>query len=285
MGHFARVAGAWLPSLNGRMPWGSSRLHGGSGAWRSPGRHALLAGESALVRVEPHLVGVGTASYPGVGRVDRGHVLGGQREVEDADVLGDAVGLDGLRDGGQAVLDVPAEDDLGRGGARRSGRSRTRRRAAARRGPWADAPDGASSPSYLASGHGPGGIGAAGLSPQKARIKPLVYGWLLLPEVETGVVQTVSAGCPPPPAARLWACRAQPPTTSAKSRECTCLLNSVSQLSLSPPNPRRRHPGARSSRPPPRSAAWSWPAAWWWDQPRPAPWPPPPRPRRAVVSR
>jgi hypothetical protein len=40
---------------------------------------------------------------------------GGQREVEDVDVLGDAVGLDRLRDRAEAVFDVPAKDDLRRG--------------------------------------------------------------------------------------------------------------------------------------------------------------------------
>src|SRR5215218_3939969 len=61
------------------------------------------------------LLGVRAAADALVERVDRGDLLGGQREVEDVEVLGDAVRLDRLGDRAEAVLDVPAQDDLRRG--------------------------------------------------------------------------------------------------------------------------------------------------------------------------
>src|SRR5215207_3016321 len=61
------------------------------------------------------LLGVRAAADALVERVDRCDLLGGQREVEDVEVLGDAVRLDRLRDRAEAVFDVPAQDDLGRG--------------------------------------------------------------------------------------------------------------------------------------------------------------------------
>jgi hypothetical protein len=50
----------------------------------------------------------------GVEGVDCCRLVGGELEVEDVDVLGDALGLGGLRDDRAPVLDAPAEHDLGR---------------------------------------------------------------------------------------------------------------------------------------------------------------------------
>src|SRR5215218_6966547 len=61
------------------------------------------------------LLGVRAAADPLVERVARRDLLGGQREVEDIEVLGDAVRLDRLRDRAEAAFDVPAQDDLRRG--------------------------------------------------------------------------------------------------------------------------------------------------------------------------
>jgi hypothetical protein len=46
--------------------------------------------------------------------VERGHVLGGQREVEDASVLDDALAVGGLRQDDQVALQAPAQEDLRR---------------------------------------------------------------------------------------------------------------------------------------------------------------------------
>jgi hypothetical protein len=51
----------------------------------------------------------------GVHRSDAGHLVVGECEVEDVDVLGDAVGPDRFRDDDDAALDEPAQDDLGDG--------------------------------------------------------------------------------------------------------------------------------------------------------------------------
>src|ERR1700754_1383089 len=48
----------------------------------------------------------------GVQPVDRGHLCGGELEVEDVDVLGDAHGLGGLRDDRPSVLKAPAQHHL-----------------------------------------------------------------------------------------------------------------------------------------------------------------------------
>ena len=60
-------------------------------------------------------LGVGAAAHAGVKGIDRGNVLARELEVEDVHVLGDPPGPDGLRDGAEPVLDVPAQDDLRRG--------------------------------------------------------------------------------------------------------------------------------------------------------------------------
>src|SRR5919206_895607 len=59
-------------------------------------------------------VGLGAAALAGLQPVDGGHLVGVELEVEDVDVLGDALGLHGLGDDRAAVLGPPAEHDLGR---------------------------------------------------------------------------------------------------------------------------------------------------------------------------
>src|SRR6201996_9698410 len=56
----------------------------------------------------------GSAALAGVEPVDGGDFLRGQLEVEDVEVLGEAVRLGRLRDDRAALLDVPAQHDLGR---------------------------------------------------------------------------------------------------------------------------------------------------------------------------
>src|ERR1700733_7493373 len=90
------------------MPPGYDIRRRGRDGWRDhpprpPGRR--LAGER--VRVGAHALVL-------VQRADRLDVLTGELEVEDFDVLGDALGLDRLREDDVAALDVPAQDDLGR---------------------------------------------------------------------------------------------------------------------------------------------------------------------------
>ena len=85
----------------------------------------------------PAAPGVAASSPPGalegavgatglVEGVERGHVLGGEREVEDASVLDDALAVGGLRQDDQVALQAPAQEDLGR---RAPTRSATCRRA------------------------------------------------------------------------------------------------------------------------------------------------------------
>ena len=66
-------------------------------------------------------VRLGAAALAGVERVDGGQLVGGELEVEDVEVLGDAVRLGRLRDDRAALLQVPAQHDLGRGLAVRLG--------------------------------------------------------------------------------------------------------------------------------------------------------------------
>ena len=69
--------------------------------------------------VEPaHPLGVGVVEEQrraGVHRGDAGHLVVGQLEVEDVDVLAHPLGADGLRDDDDVALDEPAQDDLGDG--------------------------------------------------------------------------------------------------------------------------------------------------------------------------
>jgi len=46
--------------------------------------------------------------------VERGHVPGGEREVEDASVLDDPLAVGGLGQDDQVALQAPAQEDLGR---------------------------------------------------------------------------------------------------------------------------------------------------------------------------
>src|SRR4051812_6478256 len=64
------------------------------------------------VRLRAELLGVWAAADTLVERVDRRDLLGREREVEDVEVLADAVRLDRLGDRAESVLDVPAQDDL-----------------------------------------------------------------------------------------------------------------------------------------------------------------------------
>src|SRR5271157_3138800 len=60
--------------------------------------------------------GVGT--YPAAGRIERvdaSHIVGVEMEVERSDVLPQALGTHGFRNGDQAVVEMPANDDLRRG--------------------------------------------------------------------------------------------------------------------------------------------------------------------------
>src|SRR5215472_6703397 len=63
------------------------------------------------------LTAVRVRAGPGatVERLDRGHVTGGEREVEYVDVLPDPRRSDRLRNDDVSQLDVPAQDDLRRG--------------------------------------------------------------------------------------------------------------------------------------------------------------------------
>jgi hypothetical protein len=58
-----------------------------------------VEGDGGRFRAEPHTR---------VECVDGGEFFGGEFEVEDVEVLGDAFGPDRLGDGGSALLDVPA---------------------------------------------------------------------------------------------------------------------------------------------------------------------------------
>ena len=60
--------------------------------------HGVVLGvvDDLRVRLQAELRGVGAAAHALVERVDRRDLLGGQREVEDVEVLGDAVRLDRL---------------------------------------------------------------------------------------------------------------------------------------------------------------------------------------------
>jgi hypothetical protein len=57
--------------------------------------------------------GIRPAADSGIERVDRRHLLWRELEVEDGEVLGDAGGLDRLRDRRPLLLQVPAQHDLG----------------------------------------------------------------------------------------------------------------------------------------------------------------------------
>src|SRR5690348_604897 len=62
--------------------------------------------------VETDAVGIGSAAHAGLERVDGGHLLGRQLEIEDIEVFGDPGRLDRLRDHRAALLRPPTEHDL-----------------------------------------------------------------------------------------------------------------------------------------------------------------------------
>src|SRR4051812_718963 len=66
----------------------------------------------AAERFERDGRGLGPAAAAGVQSVDGGYLVGGELEVEDVDVLGDALRLGGLRDDRPSVLEPPAQHDL-----------------------------------------------------------------------------------------------------------------------------------------------------------------------------
>ena len=73
----------------------------------------LRPGDVPAERFEGDDVRLRTATYASVQRVDVGDFRGGEFEVEDVEVLGEAGGFDRLRDHRAAFLQVPAEHYLG----------------------------------------------------------------------------------------------------------------------------------------------------------------------------
>src|SRR3954465_5535377 len=67
---------------------------------RPSGRYSIVLGlrDRHAERLERHRVGPGPAATAGVERIDGGDLVAGELEVEDVDVLGDALRLGGLRD-------------------------------------------------------------------------------------------------------------------------------------------------------------------------------------------
>src|SRR6185503_9893175 len=78
-------------------------------------------GDVAAERLERDVLGLRAAAAAGVEAVDGGDLVGGELEVEDVDVLGDARGLRGLRDDRATLLQAPAEHHLSGGLAVRPG--------------------------------------------------------------------------------------------------------------------------------------------------------------------
>src|SRR3954452_8180799 len=83
---------------------------------RPSGRYSIALGlrDRPAEGLERDRVGLRAAAAAGVERVDGGELVAGQLEVEDVDVLGDAVRLGRLRDDRAPVLQAPAEHHLGR---------------------------------------------------------------------------------------------------------------------------------------------------------------------------
>ena len=57
---------------------------------------------------------IGAAARTGIERVDLRHLRVAQHEVENVDVFGDPGSFDRLRDGDDAILELPAQNDLRR---------------------------------------------------------------------------------------------------------------------------------------------------------------------------
>src|SRR5436190_22686191 len=83
---------------------------------RPSGRYSMRSGlgDVAAEGLEGDVLGLRAAAATGVEAVDGGHLVGGELEVEDVEVLGDPCGLGRLRDHRAAMLQAPAQHDLGR---------------------------------------------------------------------------------------------------------------------------------------------------------------------------
>src|SRR4051812_48641408 len=68
-------------------------------------------GNGSAEVLERDVVGLRPATHAGLERVDRGDLLACELEVEHVEVLGNAFGLDRLRDRRPAFLQVPAKHD------------------------------------------------------------------------------------------------------------------------------------------------------------------------------
>src|SRR5207248_7727823 len=107
---------SWTASTKARTPPGSAPISvcGNTAPTRMPG---MLDGRAAA-RPQPasgHVrVRAGAARLAAVERVDAGHCVGVELEVEHLEVLADPGGRGRLRDDHVPALDVPAQDDLGR---------------------------------------------------------------------------------------------------------------------------------------------------------------------------
>src|SRR4051812_19997746 len=90
---------------------------------RPSGRYSIVLGlrDRHAEGFQRDRLGLRAAAAAGVQCVDLAELVAGQLEVEDVDVLGDAVRLGRLRDDRASVLDAPAEHHLGRGLAVRLG--------------------------------------------------------------------------------------------------------------------------------------------------------------------
>lgn len=102
----SRVEWRILPTLPLDALQGASLLPRYSGG---TGRDLSLRSTGELLQGD--LVGVAGAGSR-VERIDRRELVGGEREVEDVEVLGDPLGSDGLRDRRAALLHMPAQHDL-----------------------------------------------------------------------------------------------------------------------------------------------------------------------------
>src|SRR6185437_1687071 len=71
-------------------------------------------GYRPAVILERHAIGLWTAAYACIERIDRGKLLTGEFEIEKVEVLGNARGPGRFRDGRTTLLQVPAQHDLRR---------------------------------------------------------------------------------------------------------------------------------------------------------------------------